>query len=284
MRRFITSMIYSERLRPSPIRAYLSLFRIRFINSLQYRLAAYAGVATQFAWGIMTVLQFGAFYRAGGEFPMEYSQLSSYIWLQQAFLALFMSWFFDNEIFALITGGNIAYELARPVDLYAMWFTKNAAIRCSKALLRCIPIIALAVFIPSPYGLSLPAGLPAFAMFCVTMALALCVVVAFVMLVYIATFYTMNPLGIRIIALSATDFFTGALIPLPFFPDRLRKIVELTPFASMQNLPLRIYCGDISGAELWHGVGLQIFWLVALIVLGRLWMNAALRRVIVQGG
>ncbi len=277
-------MTYYRRQRPSRIQAYLSLFRIRFINSLQYRLAAYAGVATQFAWGFMTVLQFGAFYRAGGDFPMEYSQLSSYVWLQQAFLALFMSWFFDNEIFALITGGNIAYELARPVDLYTMWFTKNVAIRCSKALLRCIPILAVSVFIPAPFGLSLPADLPAFAMFCVTMALALCVVVAFVMFVYIATFYTMNPLGIRIIASSATDFFTGALIPLPFFPDWLRKIVELTPFASMQNLPLRIYCGDIFGAELWHGVGLQIFWLVALVALGRMWMNAALRRVIVQGG
>jgi len=277
-------MKYSKHPRPSRIQAYLSLFRIRFINSLQYRLAAYAGVATQFAWGFMTLLQFGAFYSAGGEFPMEYSQLSSYVWLQQAFLALFMAWFFDNEIFALITGGNIAYELARPVDLYTMWFTKNAAIRCSKALLRFIPILAVSVFLPAPYGLSLPASLPAFIMFCVTMVLALCVVVAFVMLVYIATFYTMNPLGVRLIALSATDFLTGALIPLPFFPDRLRKIIELTPFASMQNLPLRIYCGNIAGAELWHSVGLQVFWLAALVVFGRMWMNAALRRVVVQGG
>lgn len=276
-------MTYSEK-RPMSTRAYLSLFRIRFINSLQYRLAAYAGIATQFAWGFMIILQFGAFYREGGEFPMEYSQLSSYTWLQQAFLALYASWFFDNEIFSLITGGNIAYELARPVDLYFMWFTKNAAIRCSKALLRCIPILVVSLLLPSPYGLSLPADFSTFAMFLLTMVLALSVTIAFGMLIYIATFYTMNPLGVRILAVSAADFFTGSLIPLPFFPDRLRKVIELTPFGSMQNLPLRIWCGHISGSEMWQSVAVQIFWLVALVVLGKLWMALALKRVTVQGG
>lgn len=263
---------------------YLSLFRIRFINGLQYRLAAYAGVATQFAWGFMLILQFGAFYSAGGDFPMDFSQFSTYTWLQQAFLALFMTWYFDPDIFAAITGGNIAYELARPIDLYTLWFVKNAAIRCSKVVLRCLPILLVAVLVPAPWGLSAPVSFFAFAMFCATMALALCVVVAFGMLVYIATFHTMNPLGVRIVAVSTADLLTGSLIPLPFFPDKLRELVELTPFASMQNLPLRIWCGDIAGTELWRAVGLQIFWLIALVAVGRLWMRASLRHVTVQGG
>lgn len=270
--------------RPFGAKMYLSLFRIRFINGLQYRLAAYAGVATQFAWGFMIILQFGAFYRSGGDFPMEFSQLSTYTWLQQAFLALFMTWFFDNDIFAAITGGNIAYELARPADLYAVWFVKNVAVRCSKMALRCLPILLVAVFIPAPYGLAMPAGILAFAMFCVTMALALCVVVAFGMLIYISTFHTMDSLGVRLVAVSAADLLTGSLIPLPFFPDWLRGAVELTPFASMQNLPLRIYCGDIAGVELWKGVALQIAWLVTLVLVGKLWMRASLRRVVIQGG
>ena len=39
-------------------RVYGSFFRLRFINGLQYRAAAYAGVATQFAWGFMEILLF----------------------------------------------------------------------------------------------------------------------------------------------------------------------------------------------------------------------------------
>lgn len=67
------------------------------------------------------------------------------------------------------------------------------------------------------------------------------------MLIYIATFYTMSPMGLRMIILSFTELFTGALIPLPFFPDGLRQAVEYSPFGGMQDLPLRVYSGNLAG-------------------------------------
>lgn len=119
------------------MKKYLSFFRIRFIAGLQYRAAAWAGMVTQVAWGSMTLLMFWAFYQGGKEqFPMTFSELSSYIWMQQAFLAMFMAWFFDNDLFESITTGSIAYELCRPCDLYTMWFIKNMAIRLSRTALR----------------------------------------------------------------------------------------------------------------------------------------------------
>ena len=267
------------------MKKYLSFSRIRLINGLQYRTAAYAGIATQFAWGFMEILMFNAFYNAdAAAFPMEFSQLTSYIWLQQAFLALFMTWFLDDEIFSAISSGNIAYELSRPIDLYTMWFTKNLAIRLSKAALRCMPILIVAAFLPRPYGIVLPANFLVFSVFLITMLLALFTVVAFCMLIYIATFYMLSPLGIRTAALSLTEFLSGAIIPLPFLPDNVRKIVEFTPFASMQNLPLRIYSGNIAGSEMLWSISLQVFWLTMLVLIGKLWIKKALKKVVVQGG
>lgn len=107
------------------MRAYISFIKIRFINGLQYRTAAYAGIATQFAWGFMYIMLYQTFYKSNPtKAPMEFSQLSSYIWLQQAFLALFMTWFLDNDILSLITSGNVAYELCRPLDIYKDWVLK----------------------------------------------------------------------------------------------------------------------------------------------------------------
>lgn len=66
----------------------------------------------------MTILLFRAFYQSSGNsFPMTFPQLSGYIWMQQAFLAMFMAWFYDQEIFDGILQGGIAYELSRPCDL-----------------------------------------------------------------------------------------------------------------------------------------------------------------------
>lgn len=267
------------------MRKYWSFFRIRFIAGLQYRAAAWAGVATQFAWGGLTILMFRAFYQSGeNSFPMEFSDLSTYIWLQQALLAMYMLWFFDGEIFDAITSGSIAYELCRPCDLYTMWFVKNMAIRLSKAVLRCLPIFLVAVCLPQPYAMSAPTDLGAAVGFLISMVLGFLVLIAFSMLIYISAFYTVSPMGMRILASSLTEFFAGAVIPIPFFPAWMQGIMNALPFASMQSTPFLIYTGYLQGTQVWQGIAVQLIWLVGLVGTGKLLMEKALKRVVVQGG
>ena len=264
---------------------YFAIFRIRFINALQYRAAAAAGIATQFAFGFMFILAFAAFYKVGPDaFPMEFSQTVSYIWMQQAFMALFFTWFWENDIAASIMEGSIAYEMVRPADLYSRWFCQAAANRLARAVLRCSPILVVAFVLPKPYRMSLPPDMPQFALFIISLALALGVVVAFSMLIVVTAFYTITSLGTRFMMMIIGDFLAGALIPLPFFPGTIRRIVELLPFASMSNMPLRIFSGDITGVDATNGIMLQVFWVFALVITGRILMNRALSKVIVQGG
>ena len=267
------------------MKKYWSFFRIRLVAGLQYRAAALAGVATQFAWGALLTLLYHAFYESdASRFPMTMEQLSSYIWLQQAFLAMFNTWAFDHEIFNSITSGGIAYELARPMNLYHMWFIKNLALRVARTALRCVPVLVIAALLPRPYGLLLPPDPLALCFFLITMVFGALLIVSFLMLVYISAFYTISPVGMRVMAATLAEFLAGSHIPLPFWPDWLRSVVELSPFAGMQNLPFRIYSGNIAGGELITGVLLQIFWLLAFWGLGQAWMYRAQRRVVVQGG
>ena len=267
------------------MKMYLAIFRIRFINALQYRAAALAGMTTQFAWGFMEIFAFAAFFRANpGAFPMEFSQTVSYIWMQQAFLALFMVWFWENDIAAAIMEGSIAYEMARPVDLFSRWYCQAAANRLARAVLRCAPILIVAFIVPEPYRLILPPDAVQLLLFLPSALLALCVVVAFSMLMYISLFYTLSPMGVRIIVAVLSDFLAGATVPLPFFPEPVRAVVELLPFAAMQNMPLRIYSGNIAGTDALAGIAFQVFWLVVLLFTGRFMMSRALKKVVVQGG
>lgn len=267
------------------MKKYLSIFRIRFINALQYRAAALGGISTQFAWGFMEILAFNAFYRANpSAFPMEFSQTVSYIWMQQAFLALFAMWFWENDIASAITEGNIAYEMVRPINLYHRWFCQITANRLARTALRCIPIFLVVFILPDPYRMSLPPSISQFLLFLLSAFLALGVVTAFSMLMYISLFYTLSPMGTRIIVAVLSDFLAGGTIPLPFFPAPVRAVVELLPFAAMQNMPLRIYSGNITGTGAIAGITLQIFWLTTLVFVGRLTISRAMKKVVVQGG
>lgn len=267
------------------MRKYMSIFRIRFIDTLQYRAAALAGLSTQFAWGFMLILSFSAFYRTNPDaFPMEFSQTVSFIWIQQAFLALFALWMWNDDIADSVMDGGIAYELVRPVNLYMKWYCMATARRLARAVLRCMPILLVGFFLPQPLRLGLPPTMLQLGLFLLSATLALAVVVAFSLLVYTSLFYTISPMGIRLTVSALGDFLSGAVIPLPFFPEPFRSVAELLPFASMLNVPLRIYSGSIAGNEALRSIGLQVFWLVTLVMFGVLLLNKSLKKVIVQGG
>lgn len=267
------------------MKKYLSFFQLRFAMSLQYRTAALAGIITQFAWGFMEIMIFRAFYQTdAASFPMSFSATASYIWLQQAFLAFFDAWIMENDIFDSIINGNIAYELCRPISIYNMWFARSIATRLARAVLRCFPILIVAVFIPAPYGIDAPASPLHFFLFLLTLLLGLAVTVAFCLFIYVLAFFTISPQGLRMVFTSCVEFFAGAIIPLPFFPDKIRSFMELLPFASMQNVALRIYSASMNAAEIKRAILLQIFWLVTIVTTGKLLCKFAEKRIIVQGG
>ena len=267
------------------MKKYYAFFRLRFSMGLQYRAAALAGIFTQFFWGAMNVLMYHAFYASDpAAFPMSLEATVTYIWLQQALMLLYAAWLIEHEIFDDILSGNVVYELCRPVDIYDMWFSRSVANRLSRAVLRCFPILIVAACLPGSYGLSAPASAAHLALFLVTGVLGFLVTVAFFMLVYALTFFTISPNGLRILITSVVEFFAGSIIPLPFFPDRVRAVIELLPFASMQNVPLRIYSADMTAWEMQRAIGLQVFWLLALVMLGKALCMMAVRRMTLQGG
>lgn len=267
------------------MKQYLSFFRIRFVGGLQYRAAALAGIVTQFAWGFLSVLMYKAFYESNPDaFPMEFSQLSTYIWLQQAFLALFMPWLFEQDIFDSIVSGNVAYELCRPCDIYNMWFARNAAIRLSNTVLRCMPILLVAAFLPAPFKMTLPAGWLNAALFIVSMVLGFLVQVSISLVIYISAFYTVSAQGIKMLSITLTEFLSGAVIPIPFFPEAVQKVFNVLPFASVQNTPFLIYVGYTGGAQAGIAIALQVAWLIVLFAAGRLLVRRAMKKVVVQGG
>ena len=267
------------------MKKYLAVFRMRFTNTLQYRAAALAGMATQFAWGFMLILAYSAFYRSNPTaFPMEFSQMTSYIWMQQSFFMLFTSWLTPDDITASIESGDIAYDMARPIDLYNRWFCQLTAIRVAKTVLRCLPVLLVAFIVPEPFRMSIPPDVNTLLLFLLSSILSLGVLAAYTLIVYSAIFYTLSFRGIRAAVGACADFFAGAVIPLPFFPKQWQTVLELLPFAAMQNAPLRIYSGSLTGETAAKAMLLQVFWLIIMIVSGRLCIGRALKKVVVQGG
>ena len=271
--------------RTGSLAVYRQIFRIRLAGGLQYRVAALAGLATQFAWGFMKLLMYRAFLEANpAAFPMTPAAIAAYVWLQQGLLMLLFPWFLDHQIFAGIRSGQLAVELLRPWDLYTSWFVANIGRRLAATVLRALPLFAVAVCLPPGWRLGPPVSAVAGLSFAFSLILTLLLVTAFTMFVYIASLRALSPLGARTQLLGFSDFLTGGIIPIPFMSPGLQRLLGLTPFASMQDVPLRLWSGDIPLAEIPVTLARQAFWLVVLVALGWLWMRRALRAIVLQGG
>ena len=240
---------------------------------------------TQVFFGFVYIMVYIAFYESGSaSLPMELPQLITYIWLNQALLSLVNLFYKDQELFSLVKTGNIAYELARPKNLYFMWYFKIIGERLSKVVLRAIPFIIFLIFLPEPYRISLPASTGHFILFLSTMTAGTLLMTSIIALYPIITMHTLNEKGVVGIIISISDIFSGLVVPIPFFPKFLQTISKCMPFQYVSDLPFRIYVGNIGIEQGIEGLLIQLIWIIILMLLGYILMQKSLKKVVVQGG
>lgn len=97
-------------------------------------------------------------------------------------------------------------------------------------------------------------------------------------------FYLKNLWGLSNLRYGIVSFLSGAVIPLSFFPEGMKKVVEVLPFSAMHYTPVMIFLGKISGSELWAALAIQAFWAVVFFA-GCQWVfRGAVKHLTVQGG
>ena len=273
-------------------RPYVAAFASRFLQMLQYRSAALAGFATQCWWGGIKVMVFAAFYGAtavaGASASMSLAQAVTYTWLAQGLLVL-LPWLGDPEVAQAVRTGAVAYDRLRPVDAYGLWFARSAGWIAARVLPRvALMAVFAAVALPlvglNEWAWQPPAGAAAGFAFLLSAVLALLLSTAMVMLLNVATTAALNERGISAMATPVVIVLSGNLMPLALLPDAWQTALLLQPLAGLMDIPARLYFGQLSGWQAIGGLGLQVFWTVALVALGRFAMGRTMRSLQIQGG
>jgi ABC-2 type transport system permease protein len=267
------------------MKAFISIIKIRFNLLLQYRIAAYAGIVTQFFFGMVMVMVLHGFYSSNSTSPMpiSYSSAITYIWLGQGMLAM-LPWNGDAEVQNLIRTGNVSYELIRPMNLYNYWFARAFALRTAPTLLKSIPLFFVALLLPKEYGMSLPPNILAFAGWIITTFGALMISCTITNIINMTTLYSLSGDGIQRLLSTIVTLCSGMIVPLPLFPDNLRSILSLLPFGGLVDIPARFFTGEIPFSQLMGYFVFQCAWAILLYILGQWILNRKIKDLIVQGG
>jgi len=266
-------------------RKYLALTRAGIIQELQFRIGTFITVLGNLIY--LTLVYF--LWRsicASSPTPvvngMTFNDTIIYLVLATAlfnFLEMYLVWNISRKI----QSGEIVMDLLKPMSYRKLMFFTFFGDNITTFFLTFLPTF-IVVFILTKGAIPVGTNL---IWFVISVGGALLVNYFIDFFVSTISLYTESTWGINIVKESIVLLFSGATIPLVFFPEKLRVVVKCLPFRCIYDTPLNILLqkdGYTPGSGMWTMLGLQLVWCVALCALTGIFWNFSVRRITVNGG
>lgn len=263
------------------MRAYLAAMEKSYRRYRQYGAANLAGLLTNAFFGLLRSYVFIALYRAR---PVaegyDLQDALTYVWLTQALIMPVSLWGWQ-EIALTIRSGSVATDLARPVNYFGFWLSRDLGRAAYHLLFRWLPTLSLGLTL---FRIRLPRDPATWPLFAGSLLLAIVLSFALRFLINLGAFWMTDIRGLNGIVLLFVNFLSGFLVPLAFFPPGLRPIVEALPFAGLIAIPVDVFLERARGVDLALLLARQALWAAAFVVTALLLFRVAARKVVVQGG
>ena len=263
------------------MRLYWELARRGYRRYAAYPGATFAGAFTNTFFGFLQAYILLAVFRhrdAIGAY--DGTDAVTYVWLAQGMLMTIYIWGWW-EVALRVRSGDVATDLQRPVDFQALWLAQDVGRAAYHALFRGVPPFLVGALV---FDVLVPRDVVTWLAFVVSVFLAVCASFGFRFLVNLAAFWLLDYRGVGVLAMVASTFFSGMIIPLAFFPDWLEVLAWALPFAAMIQAPVEVFLGHVEGATLVGLLALQAAWALLLLAAGRAVFAAGTRRLVLQGG
>ena len=267
------------------MRRHLALTRAGIMESLQYRLGTAVTLFANLIYLVLVYFLWNAIYASSGTDVvngMTFTDTMIYLILATAlfnFLEMFVVWDMSRSI----QSGKIILDLLKPMRFREYTFWSYSGSHVVLFALTFVPTFIVVMIVTKgaiPMGINL-------LYFVVAVVLALIVNFSMEMIVATICLYTESTWGINIVKETIVLLLSGASIPLAFFPEGFRQVVDFLPFRAVYDIPLTILL-EKNGADTIEGLlpmfGLQLMWAVILTLAGTLFWNYSVRKITVNGG
>jgi viologen exporter family transport system permease protein len=263
------------------MRVYWELAKLGFRRASAYRTAAVSGAITNTFFGFLRAYIFSALYESRADVAgYTLADILAFTFIAQSMVTLvgLIGWW---PIAESIQSGDVVSDLSRPYDYQAAWLAQEYGRALVHLLTRSVPCVAVGALF---FSIPLPTDPLVWLGAAASLVLAIAVSFGWRFSLNLTAFWLTDHRGIAGIALMIAMLLTGFMLPLGMWPDRLREVVMLLPFAAMVSIPIDVILGKLHGVDLLAALALQALWALVMLGLGRLVLIAALRKLVVQGG
>ena len=260
------------------MRGYLAVMRGSFMVGVVYRFGFLFTILGNIIYlGVAFFLWKSIYRHAETIRGLTFNETFLYVGLGSAIFILlktYVDWGLNFEI----REGSIASYLIKPIDFgtYTLAMSLGSVLMNLAAI--TLPTLLMLLFV---FKVSFGYG-PGLIAFPVSLFLGLLISFYIDYFVGLLGFYSESVWGQNV---TIVTVFSGALIPLAFFPEGLQKILLWLPFQAIYNTPLTMVTRPAQGWDIFLPMlAVQLFWVIALSVGTRLFYNQAIKVLRISGG
>ena len=263
------------------MKKYLPIIRGTYMIGLVYRFGFLFTILGNIVYLGVAYYLWKSIYRYADTIRgLTFDETFLYVGLGSAIFILlktYADWIIHYEI----REGMIAVYLTKPIDfqLYALAANFGSLLMGLTAV--TVPTVLILTFV-FKVKVALGIGL---LLFPLSLLLAFLISFSIDYFVGIMAFYSESVWGLSITKEIIVTVFSGALIPLQFFPDSIQKILLWLPFQAIYHTPIMMMTRADQGLEVFLPMLLtQLMWAAALFTLTRLFYSQAIKVLRIAGG
>ncbi|QTH41189.1 ABC-2 family transporter protein [Cohnella sp. LGH] len=263
------------------VKKYISIMKSAMLDSIAYRSAYFNNLIFRFVQ-IMCM-----FYIWKTAFSINH-EINGFSWaeIKQYLLITYictnlMSLKTDFEISKKIMLGSVVIDLLRPISFQIANF---AQIIGASLLEASVSTIISGFVLAIIFQVQIPTDTITLILLVISIFMSLMVRFTLIFLFSLFCFWTTSINGIVALRTALTNLFSGALIPLSFFPKWAENIALYSPFQSLIHTPASIFMTNVDFKTAVLLITIQVFWFIVIWILGKMFWKIAVRKLTVFGG
>ena len=187
----------------------------------------------------------------------------------------------DSIIYRKVMDGSIAMELIRPTSFFFMNLAENVGHSLFHIMARTVPIVIISIFI---FDISIPFEPVRFLAFLFSFLAGYVLISMLNFAAGLLAFWFVEIFPFMLFKYALFTFFAGGIVPIDFFPEFLKPLINILPFQYMLYFPTVILTGRIPLTEVHSIIIAQLMWILIMGVLCALMWSAGKKKLVIQGG
>ena len=263
------------------MRSYWPIARATYMIGIVYRFGFLFTIFGNLVYLGVAYYLWQSIYRSSNTIRgLTFNETYIYVALGSAIFILlktYADWIIHYEI----REGAIATYLTKPMDfqIYALFANLGSLLMNLTAI--TVPTVLVMAFI---FKVNFSFGIGLF-LFPVSLLLAFLISFSIDYFIGLLGFYSESVWGFSITKEIVVTIFSGALIPLQFFPDAIQRVLYWLPFQAIYHTPLMMITRPAQSLAVFAPeLAVQLAWAILLFFLARLFFNQAIKVLRIAGG